>query len=65
MHGWQERAEAKALFASKEVEEEIRKESVETVTPGAEVTSASDIVEEQQNPKVVAPTPEQILAIKV
>lgn len=58
-----ERLEAENLFSSKEVEEEVKKESVRTFTPG-EVQSVSDVSEEQQTPKVVAPTPEQIIAIK-
>ncbi|KAJ6393291.1 hypothetical protein OIU77_022712, partial [Salix suchowensis] len=58
-----ERAEAEHLFASKEVEEEARRESVKTFTPG-EVPNVLEVDEEQQAPKVVAPTPEQIIAIK-
>ncbi|KAJ9180502.1 hypothetical protein P3X46_008734 [Hevea brasiliensis] len=58
-----ERVEAGNLFASKEVEEETKKESAKTFTPG-EVPNVIDVAEEQQNPKVVAPTPEQIIAIK-
>lgn len=56
--------EAATLFASKEMEEEAKKESKNTVTP-VEVPNVSDVAEEQQTPKVVAPTPEQIIAIKV
>ncbi|KAJ7010229.1 hypothetical protein NC653_000845 [Populus alba x Populus x berolinensis] len=58
-----ERAEAEHLFASKEVEEEARRESVKTFTPG-EVMNVLEVIEEQQAPKVVAPTPDQIIAIK-
>ncbi|OMO99537.1 hypothetical protein CCACVL1_03750 [Corchorus capsularis] len=58
-----ERLEAENLFASKEVEEEMKKESAKTVTP-EEVPKVSEVAEEEQQPKVVAPTPEQILAIK-
>ncbi|TYI60754.1 hypothetical protein E1A91_D10G125700v1 [Gossypium mustelinum] len=58
-----ERLEAENLFASKEAEEEIKKESTKTVAP-KEVPNVSEVAEEEQRPKVVAPTPEQILAIK-
>ncbi|OMO79070.1 hypothetical protein COLO4_24568 [Corchorus olitorius] len=58
-----ERLEAENLFASKEVEEEMKKESAKTITP-EEVPKVSEVAEEEQQPKVVAPTPEQILAIK-
>lgn len=58
-----ERMKADALFTSKEVEEEIKKESPKTFTPG-EVPNAAEITEEPKAPKVVAPTPEQIIAIK-
>lgn len=57
-----ERLEARNLFASKEVEEETKKESM-TFTP-TEVPNVSEVAEEQQTPKVTAPTPEQIIAIK-
>jgi U2 small nuclear ribonucleoprotein A' len=60
----QERAEAEHLFSSKEVEEEAKRESVKTFTPG-EIPNIPEVAEEQQAPKVVAPTPEQIIAIKV
>lgn len=53
--------EASNLFASKEVEEEAKKESTKAV----EVPSVPEVAEEQQTPKVSAPTPEQIIAIKV
>ncbi|KAK0593549.1 hypothetical protein LWI29_032471 [Acer saccharum] len=55
-----ERMEAANLFSSKEVEEEAKKESTKTF----EVPSVTEVPEEQQTPKVVAPTPEQIIAIK-
>ncbi|KAF5726602.1 U2 small nuclear ribonucleoprotein A' [Tripterygium wilfordii] len=58
-----ERVEAANLFASKEVEEEVKKVSTTTITP-TEVSSVSEPAEEQQAPKMVAPTPEQIIAIK-
>ncbi|KAL3835438.1 hypothetical protein ACJIZ3_010174 [Penstemon smallii] len=58
-----ERAEANKLFASKEAEEEARKESAKTIVP-AEVPSPRDVAKEEQTHKPVAPTPEQILAIK-
>ncbi|KAL9349674.1 hypothetical protein Peur_056929 [Populus x canadensis] len=58
-----ERAEAEHLFSSKEVEEEAKRESVKTFTPG-EIPNIPEVAEEQQAPKVVAPTPEQIIAIK-
>lgn len=58
-----ERMEARNLFASKEVEEEIKKESAKTFTP-VEVPKVSEVSEEEQTPKVAAPTPEQIIAIK-
>ncbi|XP_059448149.1 U2 small nuclear ribonucleoprotein A' [Corylus avellana] len=58
-----ERMEASNLFASKEVEEEAKKESTKTFTPG-EVPNVPEVAEEHQTPKVAAPTPEQIIAIK-
>ncbi|XP_072964948.1 U2 small nuclear ribonucleoprotein A' [Typha angustifolia] len=58
-----ERIEAGKLFASKEAEEEARKVPVKTFTPG-EVQDISDSLKAEQAPKVVAPTPEQITAIK-
>ncbi|KAJ8759391.1 hypothetical protein K2173_006911 [Erythroxylum novogranatense] len=57
-----ERDEAKRLFASKEAEEEVKKEPVKTFTPG-EVKNVTEVAEDKQNQKV-APTPEQIIAIK-
>lgn len=56
--------EAKNLFASKEVEEEVQRTTTKMVSPG-ETPNVSDVIEEQQTLKVVAPTPEQIIAIKV
>ena len=56
--------EADKQFASKEAEEEPRKEPAKTFTPG-EVSTPLETPIEDQVLKVVAPTPEQILAIKV
>lgn len=56
--------EAKNLFASKEVIEEIQRTPAKTFSTG-ETPNVSEAIEEQQTPKVVAPTPEQIIAIKV
>jgi len=56
--------EAKSLFASEEVMEEIKRVPPKPFSP-AETPNVSEAVEEQQTPKVVAPTPEQITAIKV
>ncbi|XP_010458275.1 PREDICTED: U2 small nuclear ribonucleoprotein A' [Camelina sativa] len=53
-----ERAEAAALFSSKEAEEEAKKVSHE------EVKKVPETAENPETPKVVAPTQEQILAIK-
>ncbi|XP_059642306.1 U2 small nuclear ribonucleoprotein A' [Cornus florida] len=58
-----ERAEAEILFASEEAEEEAKKTSVKTFVPG-EVESTPEVPKEEQTPKIVAPTPEQIIAIK-
>ncbi|XWS44551.1 hypothetical protein CRYUN_Cryun15aG0055900 [Craigia yunnanensis] len=58
-----ERLEVESLFTSKEVEVEMKKESTKTFTP-KEVPNVSEVAEEEQMPKVVAPTPEQIIAIK-
>uniref|UniRef100_A0A6V7QTZ0 Uncharacterized protein n=1 Tax=Ananas comosus var. bracteatus TaxID=296719 RepID=A0A6V7QTZ0_ANACO len=58
-----ERIEAGKLFASKEAEEEAKKVSTKTFTPG-EVADVPDTSKTDQGPKVVAPTPEQITAIK-
>nr|XP_027123939.1 U2 small nuclear ribonucleoprotein A' [Coffea arabica] len=58
-----ERLEANSLFASKEAEEEAKKVSTKTFEPG-EVPSTLEAPKEEQAPKAVAPTQEQILAIK-
>lgn len=55
--------EAVTLFASKEVEEAVKKESPKRFTP-AEVPNAAEVAE-LKGTKAVAPTPEQIIAIKV
>ncbi|XP_050373458.1 U2 small nuclear ribonucleoprotein A' [Argentina anserina] len=55
-----ERLEAKTLFSSKEVEEEARKVSPKKFVPAEDL----EMAEEQQTPKVVAPTQDQINAIK-
>lgn len=47
------------MFTSKEAEEEVKKVSQEVVQ------KVSDTTEDAEAPKVVAPTQEQILAIKV
>ncbi|RLN19910.1 U2 small nuclear ribonucleoprotein A' [Panicum miliaceum] len=58
----QERVAAAQKFHSKEAEEEAKKVPVKTFTPGQ--PDAQDTTNEVQAPKVVAPTPEQITAIK-
>ncbi|WVZ61300.1 hypothetical protein U9M48_011201 [Paspalum notatum var. saurae] len=58
----QERAAAAQKFHSKEAEEEAKKVPAKTFTPG--VPEGQDMTAEAQGPKVVAPTPEQITAIK-
>ncbi|KAL7099514.1 hypothetical protein ACP275_09G088700 [Erythranthe tilingii] len=58
-----ERVEANNLFASKEAEEEVKRESAKTFVPG-EIPSTEDIAEDEQPSKPSAPTPQQILAIK-
>ncbi|KAK8965054.1 U2 small nuclear ribonucleoprotein A' [Platanthera guangdongensis] len=58
-----ERIEAEALFASKEAEEEVKKIPAKAFTP-REVSDAAHVSNESQVPKLVAPTPEQIIAIK-
>ncbi|KAF5195106.1 U2 small nuclear ribonucleoprotein a [Thalictrum thalictroides] len=58
-----ERVEAEKLFASKEAEEEAKREPVKTFTPG-EILNIPEDPKEEQTPAVVAPTPEQIIAIK-
>ncbi|CAN4088643.1 unnamed protein product [Withania somnifera] len=57
-----ERLEANNLFASQEAEEQVKKESVKTVP--VEVAAPAEEPKEDQAPKPVAPTPEQIIAIK-
>ena len=52
------------MFASKEAEEEAKKVPAKTFTPG-EVLDVMDVLKVEEAPKVVAPTPEQITAIKV
>ncbi|KAI8529313.1 hypothetical protein RHMOL_Rhmol12G0215700 [Rhododendron molle] len=58
-----ERIEAQKLFSSQEAEEQAKKESAKTVIP-VEVASTPEVSREEQTPKTVAPTPEQIIAIK-
>ncbi|EYU21777.1 hypothetical protein ABFS82_09G080400 [Erythranthe guttata] len=58
-----ERVEANNLFASKEAEEEVKRESAKTFVPG-EIPSTEDVAEDEQPSKPSAPTPQQILAIK-
>ncbi|CAL5327532.1 unnamed protein product [Camellia sinensis] len=58
-----ERIEAKNLFSSEEAEEEAKNESAKTFVPG-EAPSTPEVPKEEQAPKPVAPTPEQIIAIK-
>lgn len=54
-----ERLEAKNLFESKEAIEEAQNTPAPVETP-----DVSEATEEQQTPKVIPPTPEQIIAIK-
>ncbi|XP_060205328.1 U2 small nuclear ribonucleoprotein A' [Lycium barbarum] len=56
-----ERLEASSLFASQEAEEQVKKESVK---PSVPVEAPAEEPKEDQAPKPVAPTPEQIIAIK-
>ncbi|GAB4845819.1 hypothetical protein Ancab_039228 [Ancistrocladus abbreviatus] len=58
-----ERVEAGNLFASKEAEENIKTEAVKTFTPG-EVPNVQEGPKEELGSKMIAPTPEQIVAIK-
>lgn len=51
------------MFASEEAEEEIKRESAKIVH--VETPSTQEVAKEEQTPKPSAPTPEQILAIKV
>ncbi|XP_026433751.1 uncharacterized protein LOC113331230 isoform X2 [Papaver somniferum] len=58
-----ERQEAENMFSSKQAEEEAKKESTQTFISG----EVPDVIETSENDKVaksVAPTPEQIIAIK-
>lgn len=52
------------MFATKEAEDEAKKVPVKTFTPG-EVQDVPDNTKTEKPPRVVAPTPEQITAIKV
>lgn len=52
------------MFESKEVVEEAQRIPAKPVSP-VETSDVSEATEEQQIPKVTAPTPEQIIAIKV
>ena len=56
--------EAEKQFASKEAEEKARKELAKTFTLGEFLTPLETPIEDQV-PKVVSPTPKQILAIMV
>ncbi|KAL2322285.1 hypothetical protein Fmac_026664 [Flemingia macrophylla] len=58
-----ERLEAKSLFDTKEVVEKIQRTPAKAISP-SETPNVSETAEEQKTPKVVAPTPEQIIAIK-
>lgn len=58
-----ERVEANNLFASKEAEDEAKKLSKKTLSPG-ESPIVEESPKEERQPKAVAPTPEQIIAIK-
>lgn len=57
-----EREEAENLFSSKEAEEEAKKIPVKTVT--SDELPSVEVPKEDHAPKAVAPTPEQIIAIK-
>lgn len=58
-----ERVDAEKMFASKEAEEEAKRNPVTTFTPG-ELQNVPDVTMEGQATTAVAPTPEQIIAIK-
>ncbi|KAK4265100.1 hypothetical protein QN277_026196 [Acacia crassicarpa] len=58
-----ERLEAKNLFSSKEVEEEVQRAPAKVI-PSVETPNVPEDTEEQQTSKAAAPTPEQIIAIK-
>ncbi|KAF5962206.1 hypothetical protein HYC85_003415 [Camellia sinensis] len=59
----QEQIEAKNLFSSEEDEEQAKKEFAKTFVPG-EAPIIPEDPKEEQAPKPVAPTPEQIITIK-
>ncbi|THG10830.1 hypothetical protein TEA_015614 [Camellia sinensis var. sinensis] len=59
----EEQIEAKNLFSSEEDEEQAKKEFAKTFVPG-EAPSIPEDPKEEQAPKPVAPTPEQIITIK-
>ncbi|KAI8005492.1 U2 small nuclear ribonucleoprotein A' [Camellia lanceoleosa] len=58
-----EQIEAKNLFSSEEDEEQAKKEFAKTFVPG-EAPSIPEDPKEEQAPKPVASTPEQIITIK-
>ncbi|KAK6923286.1 hypothetical protein RJ641_011590 [Dillenia turbinata] len=58
-----ERLEAEKLYVSKEALEEVKAEPAKTFIPG-ESPKVQEAPKEDEVPKVVAPTPEQIIAIK-
>lgn len=58
-----ERLAAQILFSSKEAEEKAKKTSAKTFVPG-EAPKAQEASKQEQKAKAVAPTPEQITAIK-
>ncbi|XP_052181558.1 U2 small nuclear ribonucleoprotein A' [Diospyros lotus] len=58
-----ERLEAQNLFSSQEAEEKAKKESAKTFVP-VDVPATPEVPKEEQAPKMVVPTPEQIIAIK-
>ncbi|CAL5413685.1 unnamed protein product [Camellia sinensis] len=63
-NSYKEQIEAKNLFSSEEDEEQAKKEFAKTFVPG-EAPSIPEDPKEEQAPKPVAPTPEQIITIKV
>ncbi|KAK6923623.1 hypothetical protein RJ641_009823 [Dillenia turbinata] len=58
-----ERLEAEKLHASKEALEEVKAEPAKTFIPG-ESPKVQEVPKEDEVQKVIAPTPEQIIAIK-
>ncbi|GMN49407.1 hypothetical protein TIFTF001_018570 [Ficus carica] len=58
-----ERLEAKNLFSTAQLEEDTKKDSANTFTP-REITNVPEAADVDTTQKVVAPTPEQITAIK-